>query len=124
MDNQNNVTQLEKLKLRIPYNAEIHISEENYESILISLLEDSENIGLSLKYPYDGNKNKLPERYNNWQIRCCLELYKMAGTKNVQSYSENGLRWTMFRNGLSLDLINEITACIGFPKEKSSEEDV
>lgn len=112
MDNQ-----LEKLKIRIPYNEVIHKSEENYECILKSLLEDSKYIGLSLKYPYENYEElELPGKYNNWQIRCCLELYKLAGNQNVQRYSENSLSWTMFRNGLSLDLINEIIPSVGMTK--------
>lgn len=121
MDNQEN-TQLTELKKRIPYNSNIHKTEENYENILDSLLDDSKFIGLSLRYPFeDYSDYELPKQYYNWQLRCCSELYKLAGTKNVQSYSENGLNWTMFRNGLSLDLINEIVPRIGVPKESKEE---
>ena len=117
MDNQ-----MMKLKQRILFDEKIHKTQQNYESLLNSLLEDSLNIGLSLKYPFDEEKIELPKRYYNWQIRCCLELYKLAGVSRVQSYSENGLNWTMFRDGLSLDLINEIIPKVGTIKEVVEEE--
>lgn len=118
MDSSIESVQMQKLKSRIPYNEDVHKSKEDYQQIIKDLLEDSENIGLSLKYPYeDYSKLELPAKYYNWQIRCCLELYKLAGTSNVQSYSENNLSWTMFRNGLSEDLITEIVPDIFVPKK-------
>lgn len=109
MDNSIEPIQMQKLKKRIPYNKNVHNSEENYQQIIEDLLEDSENIGLSLKYPYeDYSKLELPAKYYNWQIRCCMELYKLAGNENIKKYSENKLSWEMFRDGLSNNLMNEI----------------
>ena len=124
MDNQENTTktQLEKLKERIPYNESLHGEDKNYTSMLNSLLEDSLYIGLSLKYPFDEEKDTLPKRYDNWQIRCCLELYKLAGNENIKSYKENGLEWTMFRDGLSTKLVHEIIPRVGLPKEVDENE--
>lgn len=128
MDNSIDVivdnSQLEKLKERIIYDENVHKTVEYYEQILNDLLEDSKTIGLSLRFPYfkDYSKLELPEKYYNWQIRCCVELYKLAGNENIKSYSENGLNWEMFRNGLSLDLRNEIRPKVGVPIE--DDEDV
>lgn len=111
--------QIQRLKKRIPYNKDIHKTRENYQQIIEDLIEDSENIGLSLKYPFhDYSQKELPTRYYNWQIRCCLELYKLAGNSNIKSYSENKLNWTFFKNGLSEDLINEI-----IPNVRTFEKD-
>lgn len=118
MDNLIESPQMKKLKERIPYNEKMHKNLTNYQQIIKDLLEDSENIGLSLKYPMeDYSLLELPSRYYNWQLRCCLELYKLAGTSNIQSYSENNLSWTMFRNGLSEDLISEIVPDIYVSKK-------
>jgi hypothetical protein len=122
MDNQENNTQLTKLKSRIPFDATIHKDEKNYNEILKSLLDDSLNIGLSLKYPFDDEKKSLPARTENWQIRCCLELYKLAGNENIKSYKENGLEWTLFRDGLSTKLIQEIVPSVGTPKRAVKED--
>lgn len=113
--------QIDILKQRIAYNEKIHKSSENYENILQSLLDDSKYIFLSLRYPFDETQTDMPTRYENWQIRCCVELYKLAGTSRVQSYSENGLSWTMFRDGLSEDLRNEIIAKVGVLSTTSSD---
>lgn len=130
MDNSNTEVeikdiQMEMLKKRIPYNENLHKDTTNYENVLESLLEDSKYIGLSLKFPYDDYSNmELPSKYKNWQIRCCLELYKLAGNENIKSYSENGLNWTLFKSGLSIDLINEIVPKVGIPKVESDDANV
>lgn len=123
MENQEENKQITKLKARIPYNENIHGNVGNYQNILTSLLDDSLNIGLSLKYPFDDTKTSLPARYNNWQIRCCLELYKLAGNENIKSYKENGLEWTLFRDGLSINLIQEIIPQVGIPKVVVKEDE-
>lgn len=123
MEDQNKSKQLEALKKRIPYNQTIHGTVENYTDVLSSLLEDSLNIGLSLKYPFNDTKTELPDRYKNWQIRCCMELYKLAGNENIKSYKENGLEWTLFRDGLSTKLVHEIIPQIGIPKVVEKEDE-
>lgn len=123
MENQIKADLIKNLKTRIPYNENIHANVGNYENILNSLLDDSLNIGLSLKYPFDDTKTSLPARYNNWQIRCCLELYKLAGNENIKSYKENGLEWTLFRDGLSINLIHEIIPQVGIPKLVAKEDE-
>lgn len=123
MENQEENKQITKLKARIPYNENIHANVGNYQNILTSLLDDSLNIGLSLKYPFDDTKTSLPARYENWQIRCCLELYKLAGNENIKSYKENGLEWTLFRDGLSVNLVHEIIPQAGVPKVVVKEDE-
>ena len=122
MDNQPKNDLLSKLKARIPYDENVHFNVKNYENILKSLLDDSLNIGLSLKYPFDDEKMSLPARTENWQIRCCLELYKLAGNENIKSYKENGLEWTLFRDGISTKLIQEIMPSVGTPKRAVKED--
>ena len=114
--------QTQKLKSRIPFNDDVHKDEKNYDAIINSLLEDSLYIGLSLKYPFDDTKKALPARYDNWQIRCCLELYKLAGNENIKSYKENGLEWTLFRDGLSSNLVQEIIPQVGYPRAVEAVE--
>ncbi len=97
---------------------------ENYEQVLSDLLEDSMYIGLSILFPFEDFSNiDFPTRYYNWQIRCCVELYNMAGTDNIASYSENGLSWTKFKSGLSQDLLNELISKVGTPKRVDTESE-
>lgn len=125
MDSKDINSQKEKLQRRIKYDADIWDNKKDYENALEDLLEDSENIGLSILYPFeDFSEKQFPKKYYNWQIRCCIELYGLAGKMNVASYSENSLSWTMFKSGLPLDLINELVPKVGVPKRKESDSNV
>lgn len=117
-------TQLEKLERRIKYDEDIFGSRENYEQVLNDLLEDSMYIGLSILFPFEDFSNiPFPNKYYNWQIRCCVELYNMADATNIASYSENGLSWTKFKSGLSQDLLNELMPKVGTPKRIDTESE-
>lgn len=123
MDSTDIEKQLEKLQRRIKYDVDIWDKKIDYQNALRDLLEDSMYIGLSILYPFeDFAAKEFPKKYYNWQIRCCVELYNLAGKMNIASYSENGLSWTMFKSGLSLDLLNELMPKVGVPKRKLSVE--
>lgn len=124
MDNEDINAQLEKLERRIKYDEDIFGSRENYEQVLSDLLEDSMNIGLSILFPFqDFSEKSFPKKYYNWQIRCSVELYNNAGASNIASYSENGLSWTKFKDGLSQSLINELVSKVGTPKRIDTESE-
>lgn len=117
MDIKDLRTQQEALERRIKYDEDMFNDLNNYKNIITDLLADSEYIGLSILFPFrDFSTIKLPKKYYNWQIRCCVELYNLAGKADIASYSENGLSWTKFKSGLSLDLLNELTPRVGTPK--------
>lgn len=119
MGEEDMLNQFDKLKKRILYDESIFKSTVVYEQVLRDLLEDSMYIGLSILYPFEDFSNiSFPKRYYNWQIRCCVELYGLAGKDNIASYSENGLSWTKFKSGLSRDLLNELISKVGTPKIK------
>lgn len=121
MDNEDMNAQLEKLERRIVYDEDVFGTQANYEQILEDLLEDSMNIGLSILFPYqDFSEKSFPKKYYNWQLRCCVELYNSAGTANIASYSENGLSWTKFKDGLSQSLLNELISKVGTPKRSDT----
>lgn len=110
-------SQLEKLKIRIPNDSNVFTDEDEWITVLNNLLEDSKFIGLSLRFPFEDYYEKgLPTKYNNWQIRCCTELYRLVGKENIKSYSENGLSWTRDSDYLSKSLVSEIIPMVsGFP---------
>lgn len=109
-------TQLNELKKRIPYDEDIHTSQENYEDMLNSLLEDSKEILLGKLFPFeDFSTYEIPTQYKNWQIRCCVELYNLADKEGITSYAENGLSWTKLSDGLSLSLMNQLISRAGVP---------
>lgn len=133
IENQEEVTNEEKnpqlvaLKERIPYKEEIFEDNETYEKVLNRLLDDSKYIALSLRFPYrDYSEMELPNKYYNWQLRCCEELYTGIGRMGIKSYAENGLSWTRDSSYLSTGLINEIEPMIGYiiPNEEDGDSDV
>ena len=90
---------------------------ETYIKVLKRLLEDSKFIALSLRYPYqDYSELELPKKYNNWQLRCCEEIYNQIGNVGIKSYSENGLSWTRDSAYLSYELRGEIEPMAGYIK--------
>lgn len=118
MDN----SQFTLLKDRIEYNENIFGDVFTYTKTLNRLLEDSKYVGLSIRYPYkDFSNMELPSKYNNWQLRCCEEIYQSIGTQGIKSYSENGLSWTRDSGYISYELRNEIEPIIGYIQDDTLE---
>ena len=116
-------TQLDLLKERIEYDEDIFTDNETYEKVLNRLLEDSKYVALSLRFPYkDYSTLELPTKYNNWQLRCCEEIYNSIGTEGIKSYSENGLSWTRDSGYISYDLRGEIEPMVGYISGEESGE--
>jgi hypothetical protein len=117
-------TQLELLKERIEYDENIFTDNETYEKVLNRLLDDSKYVALSLRFPYkDYSTLELPTKYNNWQLRCCEEIYNSIGTEGIKSYSENGLSWTRDSGYISYDLRGEIEPLVGYIEESDDEDE-
>lgn len=117
------MTQEEKLKLRIPYDEDVFPSYKLYQQIINDLLEDSKNMCLSILYPYeDTSTMDLPSRYENWQLRACVELFNLADKQGIINYTENGISWGKKSDGLSVSLMNELTSRVGVPKKIESDE--
>lgn len=112
-------TQLELLKLRIPFDQDIFGTNGSYEQVLKNLLDDSKHIALSIRYPFDDYTSiDLPKRYFNWQLRCSVEIYQGIGKENIKSYAENGIQWTRDAGNISNDLLDEIMPTVGVIKEE------
>ena len=115
--------QLELLKERIFYKETVFGDIKTYEKTLTRLLEDAKYIALSIRYPYeDFSDYELPKKYYNWQLRCCEELYKLIGSANIKSYSENGLSWTRDSSNLSYSLTNEIESRVGYVGSETNDK--
>lgn len=118
-------TQLDKLKIRIPYKAKKYASQENYEAILQGYLDDAESIALETLYPFldDYEDVELPKKYFNWQIRAAVEISKWQGNQGVKSYSETGLSWSKDNDGvLSTALLDELIPRVGTPKRRDVDD--
>lgn len=114
----------EKLTHRIKYNEKKHGSMENYMLIISDLADDSKFITLSKVFPFaeDYSDMKVPSKYDNWQYRCCIELYKLASSNmgSFTSYSENGLSWSKLSDGLPRDFTSEIISRVGVPRKEEN----
>ena len=116
------ITQSDLLKERIPYEETIFETETVYNKVIDRLLEDAKADALSLRFPYqDTTDMELPKRYYNWQLRCAEELYNLIGSINIKSYSENGLNWTRDTAYLSTYLVNKIEPFAGWIKDDENE---
>ena len=107
--------QIDFLKERIEFEPNVFGDYLTYTKVLNNLLEDSKHIALSLRFPYKDYSNiNLPTKYNNWQLRCCVEIYQGIGTEGIKSYSENGLNWTRDSGYISRELREEIEPLVGY----------
>lgn len=117
------ITQSDLLKERIPYEKAIFDSQSIYDKVIERLLDDAKADALSLRFPYkDTTDMELPQRYYNWQLRCAEELYNLIGSVNIKSYSENGLNWTRDTANLSTFLVNKIEPMVGWIEEEENED--
>ena len=107
--------QIDFLKERIEFEPNVFGDYLSYTKVLNNLLEDSKHRALSLRFPYKDYSNiNLPTKYNNWQLRCCVEIYQGIGTEGIKSYSENGLNWTRDSGYISRELREEIEPLVGY----------
>lgn len=114
----------EKLTHRIKFKENIHGNLENYMLIIDDLIDASKFITLSKAFPFvdDYSNMEVPSKYDNWQYRCCLELYKLGSSNmgSFTSYSENGLSWSKLSDGLPNSFMNEIISHAGVPKKEEN----
>lgn len=108
------MTQLERLKRRIP--------KEQDDALLSELLESSKNVILNLRFPFgdwptetvtgDGGKLEevtvLESRYFDLQIRMALDLYNKIGAEGELVHSENGVSRSYESSWISKELRSEV----------------
>lgn len=99
------MTQLERLKLRIP--------ENKNELELEDVLESAKAVILSRRYPFGEQPTKLEPRYFDLQIRVAVEMYNKRGVEGQTAHSENGVSRTYSSANVSEELLSEITPKAG-----------
>ena len=116
---------LDRLQKRIPYDEILFGSKENYNMIFEDIVINARDLGLSRVYPfYDYSTKQLPNKYAQWLYKCSLEIYNLADKTGFVTYSENGLSWGKITDGVSKQLLEEITSKAGIPsKIKEENED-
>ena len=84
-------------------------SDESKDEVFKIKLKRAKQRYLRLVYPFNREITELPDdRARDWQTKCAIELYNLAGDENLTSYSEIGLSETYARAGISQDLLNEL----------------
>ena len=99
------MTQLERLKLRIP--------ENNNDLELEDVLESAQAVILSRRYPFGEQPLELEEKYKDLQIRIAVEMYNKRGVEGQTSHSENGVSRGYSSASVSEELLREITPKVG-----------
>lgn len=103
--------QKEKLKLRIPQES---LTDEQYDIMLTTLLEDSFNIAINQLFPYEKQKiTYLPENYENWQLRVCSYIKKNANFLGLTKYSENGIDIEFSSDNIPKSYMDELIPWVG-----------
>jgi hypothetical protein len=99
------MTQLERLKIRIP--------EEVNDVELEDILESAKAVILSRRFPFGEHPTEIEPKYNDLQIRIAVEMYNKRGVEGQTSHSENGVSRSYASANVSEDLLKEITPKVG-----------
>ena len=99
------MTQLERLKLRIP--------ENDNELELVDLLESAKAVILSRRFPFGEYPAEIEDRYKDLQIRIAVEMFNKQGAEGEIAHSENGVSRTYSSASVSEELLREITPKAG-----------
>jgi hypothetical protein len=99
------MTQLERLKIRIP---------ENKNDIeLEDILESAKAVILSRRFPFGEQPTEIEPKYMDLQIRIAVEMYNKRGVEGQTSHSENGVSRSYSSANVSEELLREITPKVG-----------
>jgi hypothetical protein len=99
------MTQLERLKIRIP--------ENDNDNELEDFLESAKAVILSRRFPFGEQPTELEPKYMDLQIRIAVEMYNKLGVEGQTSHSENGVSRSYSSASVSEELLREITPKVG-----------
>jgi hypothetical protein len=99
------MTQLERLKIRIP--------ENDNDNELEDFLESAKAVILSRRFPFGEQPTELESKFNDLQIRIAVEMYNKRGVEGQTSHSENGVSRSYSSANISEELLREITPKVG-----------
>ena len=99
------MTQLERLKIRIP--------ENNNDVELEELLESAKAVILSRRFPFGEPPEEIEPRFNDLQIRIAVEMHAKRGVEGQTGHSENGISRSYSSASVSEELLREITPKAG-----------
>lgn len=99
------MTQLERLKIRIP--------ENTNDAELEDLLESAKAVILSRRFPFGEHPIDIEDRYKDLQIRIAVEMFNKRGAEGETAHSENGVSRSYSSASVSEELLREVTPKAG-----------
>ena len=108
---------LDKLKLRL------EIDNNDEDTLLESIIESATFLFLSTRYPttlypvdeVTGDPIIQP-RWNDWILRCAIEMYSRIGSESETVHDENGIRRAYETGNVSNSLLAEIAPVAGIAR--------
>ena len=102
-----NEQKIEKLKVLIS-------PDTASDELLVYLLEQSEGIILSRRYPFGSPEGAtLSALHEQIQIRIAVELFSKMGAEGQTTHIENGVHRTWEAGDVSPSLLKHIVPCVG-----------
>lgn len=99
------MTALERLQTRIP--------EETNEYILEEMIESAKDIILSLRFPFDSQREEVEPQYIGLQVQIAEDLYNRLGASGQLQHSENSISRIWGSEWVSRDLLMQIVPKCG-----------
>lgn len=105
----NTASKLEQLKTLLGFSKDYE--EEN--ELLLTLLTLASGKILERLYPYDKEKQEIPERYVGKQLEIAVYLYNKRGAEGQISHGENGINRTYESSDVPESLMRGIAPFVG-----------
>lgn len=94
--------------------SELISPEQASESLLLSLLEQSEGIVLNKRYPFGAPEGAVVEaRYEHIQLQIAVELFSKMGAEGQTAHNENGISRSYESADVSPSLLRRIVPLAG-----------
>ena len=89
------------------------VTDTSDDQLLLTFLSFAEGKILERLYPYDGEKNELPQRYNGKQLEIAVYLYNKQGAEGQTAHSENGVSRTYGSADVPESMLRGIAPFVG-----------
>ena len=89
------------------------VTDTSEDQLLLTFLSLAEEKILERLYPYDGEKNELPQRYNGKQLEIAVYLYNKQGAEGQTVHSENGISRTYESADVPESMLRGIAPFVG-----------
>lgn len=89
------------------------VTDTSEDQLLLTFLSLAEEKILERLYPYNVEKNELPQRYNGKQLEIAVYLYNKQGAEGQTAHSENGISRTYESADVPESMLRGIAPFVG-----------